>query len=156
MRTIIHDLENLKTSSNDIVIGGKCNNCVGCFKCWVKHPFKCIFNDSVKNNGENLFNSDELIIISKCVYGCYSSTVKRIFERSISYVKPFFTLREGEIHHAVRSDKKIDLKIYFYGNVKDEDKEIARSLANANMKNLNTKRPEVLFFNTKEEIEEII
>ena len=77
-------------------------------------------------------------------------------ERSISYVKPFFTLRDGEVHHDVRSDKKIDFKIYFYGDVTESDKEIAYALANANQKNLNTKRPEVMFFKTKEEIEEII
>ncbi len=156
MRTIIHDIENLKLSSYDVLVSGDCNNCVGCFNCWVKHPFECIFKDKIKNNGRNLYECDELIIISKCVYGCYSSSVKRILERSISYVKPFFTLRDGEVHHDVRSDKKIDFKIYFYGDVTESDKEIAYALANANQKNLNTKRPEVMFFKTKEEIEEII
>ena len=96
MRTIIHDLKDishLKLNSDDILVGEVKNNCIGCFSCWVKHPLNCIFNDKIKNNGKNVLDSDELIIISKCVNGSYSSKVKRILERSISYVLPFFTVR---------------------------------------------------------------
>lgn len=152
MRTIISDID-LNFNEGDIVIREAIYNCVGCFKCWVKHPFKCCMKDNIQYNGKTLYDSDELVIISKCVNGSYSSSVKRILERSISYVEPCFGLRYDEVHHMVRSDKKLDFKIIFYGDIDPDTKEIARALAHANMKNLNTKRPEVIFFKTKEEIE---
>lgn len=160
MRTIIHDFENLDfldLNSDDVVLENKIkNSCVGCFSCWVKKSFECIFKDQFKNNGKTLLNSDELVIISKCVNGCYSSLVKRILERSISYVRPYFGIREGEIHHKVRTEKQLDFKVIFYNDVSDEEKEVAYSLINANRKNLNTKRPEVIFVDEIKKIKEVL
>lgn len=157
MRLIIHDLENLdfsKLSKNDFAVQtNSCKNCIGCFNCWVKTPLKCVLNDDMMFNGKKLLDSEELIIISKCVYGSYSSKVKRILERCISYVEPFFTLRENEIHHRMRDEKKLKFKIFFYGdNFSDEYKDTAIKLIKANQKNLNTEEPNVYFINNLEEI----
>lgn len=157
MRTIIYDLEDdsyLKFKDNDILVNDCSKACIGCFSCWVRKPLSCIYNDKITNNGENLLKCDELIIISRFTYGTYSSTVKRIIERSISYVEPFFTLRNGEIHHKTRTNKKIDFKVYFYGNnISDKDKETANKFVKANMNNLNTNDAIVYFYNDYKEIE---
>ena len=115
----------------------------------VKHPLNCIFNDKIKNNGKNVLDSDELIIISKCVNGSYSSKVKRILERSISYVLPFFTVRNKSIHHKVRIDKKLKFKVYYYGDdITEFDRYVADKFvnANANANNLNTEKPKIYFY----------
>lgn len=160
MRIIIHDLENLdfiNLKKDDYVVCNKNNkNCVGCFSCWIKTPFKCVHNDNIKMNGKKLFDSDELIIISKCINGCYSYKVKQILERSISFVEPYFTLRNKEIHHRLSNNKKINFKIYIYNEVTDEEKNTLISLANANMKNLNTLEPKIYFLDDIEDIKEII
>ena len=65
----------------------------------------------------------------------------------------FFTIRNGEIHHKVRIDKKINFKVYFYGeNITEEDKKIATRFVEANMNNLNTNYPEIYFYNDYKEI----
>lgn len=156
MRTIIHDLKDtsfLNLNSEDLLVSDVNKSCIGCFNCWVKTPFCCIHNDKITNIGKLILDSDELIIISKCVDGSYSSKVKRIIERSISYVEPFFTIRNKEIHHLSRLSKKLNFKIYFYGdNITSDDKKVAEMLAKANMKNLNTTDPIISFLNSYKEI----
>lgn len=156
MRTIIHDLEDtsyLKVNNNDILVSNSNKSCIGCFSCWVKTPLNCIFKDKISTNGKNILDSDELIIISKCINGCYSSKTKNILERSISYVEPFFTIRNNEIHHKTRTNKKLNFKVYFYNkDITDNDKEISKILLEANIKNLNTNYPEIYFYNDYKEI----
>lgn len=156
MRTIIHDLRDtsfLNLNSEDVLVSDVSNSCVGCFNCWVKTPFCCVHKDKIVNNGKLVLNSDELIIISKCVDGSYSSKVKRIIERSISYVEPFFTIRNKEIHHLSRPNKKLNFKVYFYGDkITSNDKNVAQLLVKANMKNLNTTDPDLYFPKSYKEI----
>ena len=159
MRTILHDLKekdlkHLKVKSDDILINcADCKkHCIGCFSCWVKHPKKCALNDEFSNIVEYLKDSEELIIISKCRYGCYSSEVKRVLERCIGYVLPYFTIRNKEIHHACRFLKKLKFKVLFYENVSKEDKEIVESLVKANSINLNTNGYEINYYNNLKEL----
>lgn len=160
MRIIIHDLKNidfLDLKEDDFAID--CNaitNCVGCFSCWIKHPLECISKDKIKNNGALLLKSDKLIIISNCINGCYSSKVKRVLERSISYVEPFFTLRNKEVHHMSRISKKLKFDIIFYGDITSCDKDIANKLVIANMNNLNSEIPNLHFIDDIPKIREII
>ena len=160
MRIIIHDLKKLDFTnlrSDDVVLDSNdSKSCIGCFSCWIKHPFKCILNDKLKYNGKKVFECDELIIISKCVNGCYSSKSKKILERCLSYVAPFFTIRNNEIHHKSRIEKQIDFKTIFYGNIDLEEKEIAKRLVTANMYNLNSKNPSIIFLDKIEDIKENI
>lgn len=144
MRTIIHDLnsKDLKkfnfNEDDKLISSLECeHNCVGCFSCWVKHPKKCFICDGFDNMAEYLKDSSELILISKCRYGCYSSSVKKVLERCIGYVLPYFTIRDNEIHHANRYEKKLKLSTYFYGDIDDEDKIALEKLVKANAINLN-------------------
>ena len=150
MKTIIHDLEFLDKElfsiyDNDTIINAnECkNSCIGCFSCWIKHPKKCIYKDEYSNITESLKNSDELIIISKCRYGCYSESVKRVLERCIGYVLPYFTIRNKHIHHASRYKNKLKLTTYFYGDITDDDKGCLNNLVKANSINLNASDYEV-------------
>ena len=141
MRTIIHDLnETIKLNEDDIIVNANdCkNNCIGCFSCWIKHPKKCIYNDNFSNLSEKIKNSDELIIISKSRYGCYSADLKRVLERCIGYVLPYFTIRNNQIHHSSRYDKQIKLTVYFYGEIDKEDENCLYELIKANAINFNT------------------
>lgn len=159
MKTIIHDLENFELDdskfSNDIKIvnASKCNNgCIGCFSCWIKHPKKCAIKDEFSSIVDLLSQSDELILISNCRYGCYSHSVKRVLERCIGYVLPYFTIRNGEIHHACRYKKNIKLTLYLYGVIDEEDKKCIDRLMRANTINLNAISYKYKIFKNKEEI----
>lgn len=155
MRTIIHDLDNinfLDINDNDNIINNTNNNCIGCFNCWIRKPLNCIWKDDIKEIGKKLLDSDELIIISKCINGSCSSKVKKILERSISYVEPYFTIRDKEIHHKVRTNKQLIFKVFFYGVLSKTDIDTATKLVHANKRNLNTLNPEILFINDVKEI----
>ena len=163
MKTIIHDLNSkdvkkFKIGPTDKIINaGKCKNyCIGCFSCWIKHPKKCIYQDDFSNMVEYLKASDELIIISKCRYGCYSATIKQVLERCLGYVLPYFTERFGEMHHTSRYSKQLKLRVYFYGDISSEAKKAARALVNANGRNFYTSNNELIFVKDLKEIRKCI
>lgn len=155
MRTIIHDLDDisfLDLSGDRVLCGKDIKNCIGCFKCWT-YSDTCCLNDNCYDNGKLMLNSDELIIISRCINGCYESDVKKIIERSISYVEPYFKLVNNEIHHKEKNTEKIDFTVYFYGkNMTEIDKKIACRLVERNHINLHTKKPNIIFVRDYKEI----
>ena len=160
MRTIIHDLNDNELNGfnfdvNDNVISSlECNkSCIGCFSCWIRHPKRCAINDKFSNIVDSLKDSDEFIIISKCKYGCYSAPVKRVLERCIGYVLPYFTIRNNEIHHESRYDKKLKFSVYFYGNIDDNDKVTLNDLVKANSINLNAQEYKVTYLDDVKEID---
>lgn len=163
MRTIIHDLnefeiKEMKFEEQDILVSSlMCTrNCIGCFSCWTKHPKKCAIKDGFSNIVEFIKDSDELVIISKNRYGCYSAYTKRVLERCIGYVLPFFTIRNGEIHHESRYDKKIKFSAYFYGDINEQDKNCLEKLVCANAINLNASSYELKCVSDLKELETCI
>ena len=155
MRVILHDLteaqwEALRFEQRDgdeIVAGsGKEHFCTGCFGCWLKTPGRCVIPDAFQRMGERLSRADELIIISKCSFGSYSSRIKNILDRSISYVSPFFVIRKGEMHHRPRYKNRLTVSALFYGSdITEDEEQTARALVQANALNLNGELGSVRF-----------
>ena len=155
MKLLIHDMDkdqfetifpNLNEDITVISNNNSIRSCIGCFGCWIKTPGECVIQDDYKKMGEMIAGSDELIIMSKCYYGSYSPFIKNVLDRSISYVHPFFVIRNGEIHHKSRYKNKIDFKVYFYSeDITAEEMEVAKELVIANGINLNTHSPSTLF-----------
>ena len=149
MNLIIHDLSKeqwealafpLKEETKIIDNSGKIKKCMGCFGCWLKTPGRCVIPDEYQRMGELAAKAEELTIISKCSFGSYSSFVKNVLDRSISYVLPFFEIREGEMHHRKRYDNQFLMRVIFYGSdITEEEKETAKELVKANAVNLHGK-----------------
>ena len=163
MRTIIHDLNEMDlkeinfNKDDNIISSINCKkNCIGCFSCWIKHPKNCALKDNYSNIVEYLKKSDELILISDCRYGCYSNDVKRVLERCIGYVLPYFTIRKNEIHHQSRYENKLELCTYFYGNITEEDKKCVYNLVKANSINLNSSKFSINYVDNLKELEKCI
>lgn len=155
MRLLIHDLEEARfkellpgTIDNIIIVSGdeEAHNCIGCFGCWIKTPGACVIRDKFGDMGEHLSKCNEVIIISKCFYGGFSPLVKTILDRSISYIHPYFEIRNREMHHRSRYMNQIDMKVWFYGeNITKQEKQTAEKLVKANAINLNCCTHEVRF-----------
>ena len=163
MRTLIHDFNkkeliklNFKDDDKLINSNGFKNNCIGCFSCWIKHPMHCAFNDEYSDIVRSIAKSDELVIISKCRYGCYDSKVKQVLERCIGYVLPYFTVRSNAIHHFSRYDNKIKLSCYFYGDISPKDKVCVENLVKANAINLNVSDYTIKYFENEKELDKCI
>ena len=123
MKLIIHDLPQdaaaelfgKMTDTHIISDDRTIRNCVGCFGCWIKTPGQCIIRDAYGDMGRLLSRCDELLIVSRCIYGSYSSFVKSVLDRSISYIHPDFVKRNGQMHHRRRYRNRFLMKAVFYG-----------------------------------------
>lgn len=166
MKIIIHDLRStdfedfgLKTDINTMVIAdnGKIRPCIGCFGCWVKTPGTCVLKDGYENMGELLSVCEELIIISKCIYGSYSPFVRNILDRSISYLLPYFKTKNGETHHRNRYNNHVALSVHFYGeDITEAEKKTAENLVAANSVNFYTTGNQVYFHSGFQKIREVL
>ena len=155
MKIIIHDLNEKLNFENSIEFNSKnVNHCIGCFNCWLKKPKTCVYNDELKTLGNLILNCDEIVVISKCVMGSYSSTVKQILERCIGYVEPFFEIRNKRVRHKLKTNKKLKWDCLFYGNTTSNDELLASSLVKENISNFNSVLVSLKFFQTDLEIRE--
>jgi multimeric flavodoxin WrbA len=130
---LIHDL-NVEDSNeiipllppNSKILSKEINNikgCLGCFSCWNKTPGRCIIEDSYTEMPKYILESDTFIIITRIKYGCYTSYVKNVLDRSIAFMLPFFRTVNGELHHTPRYNKSPKLVVIGYSNDITSDEE---------------------------------
>lgn len=166
MKLLIHDLENKKfrkifpNQLDDTIIisdDDTIHHCIGCFGCWIKTPGACIIRDKYGDMGEYLSKCQEVILISKCCYGGFSPFVKNVLDRSISYIHPYFVIRNGEMHHRRRYKNHIDMRVWFYGeNITEKEKQTSEKLVKANSINLDCHVSSISFVNRIENTEDEI
>ena len=80
--------------------------CQGCFECWVKTPGECKIDDYGRDVAEKMVHSDLIIHFTPITFGGYSSELKKVIDRFIPTILPFFTKRNGETHHKYRYEKR--------------------------------------------------
>lgn len=83
----------------------KIKPCTGCFNCWIKTPGRCIHADAGPDILREILNSDTVILFTPVVFGGYSSELKKIADRFLPIVLPFFRKIHGETHHPPRYSK---------------------------------------------------
>ena len=159
MKVIIYDLG----SEYDGLIAAKCDRtiaadgkyaaCQGCFGCWTKHPAECFIKDSLHQVCRMIGQEDALVIVTKNLYGSYSTAVKNILDRSIGTSTPFSTYRGGQMHHTLRYGRHDHWKVIVYGEISDEEKDTFRLMAQRNAINDGFERSEVIFLNDLSELE---
>jgi multimeric flavodoxin WrbA len=126
--------------------------CIGCFSCWLKTPGLCVFNDISRDINRNFIESDYVIFVTPIKYGCYSTAIKRVLDRSIPNILPFFKKINGEVHHAPRYDKYPQLVMVGYGDdISKEEERTFISLTNANAINYQIKEAKTYICREKED-----
>ncbi len=159
MKVVLHDLgpeyEALIESKCDraLAADGKYAPCQGCFGCWTKHPAECFMKDSLQQICRVIGRADELVIITKNLYGSYSATVKNVLDRSIATSTPFSTYRGRQMHHTLRYGKHDLWKVVVYGEVSETEKDTFRYMAERNAVNDGFERSEVIFLKELAELE---
>ena len=159
MKVIIHDLgseyEALfeEKCSRVVAADGKYAPCQGCFGCWTKHPAECFMKDKLQQVCRVIGKSDELVIVTKNLYGAYSAAVKNILDRSIGTSTPFSTYRGRQMHHTLRYGKHDLWKVVVYGEVSEAEKATFRYMAERNALNDGYARSEVIFLKDPAELE---
>ena len=151
MKVIIHDLGSpyagLIEAKCDQVIeaDGKYAPCQGCFGCWTKHPAACFMKDALQQVCRIIGQADELVIVTKNLYGGYSADVKNVLDRSIGTSTPLSTYRGRQMHHTLRYGKHDLWKVIVYGDITEDEKKTFRYVAERNALNDGYQRSEVVF-----------
>lgn len=76
--------------------------CTGCFGCWVRTPGRCLQRDDADAVLQAQVRSGLLAFVSSIRWGSYSPELKKMMERSIPILLPFFERYQGETHHSMR------------------------------------------------------
>ena len=162
MKLIVHDLdrsyEELISSRCDRAIqaDGKYAPCQGCFGCWTKHPAECFMKDQLQQVCRLIGQADQLVIVTRNLYGGYSADIKNVLDRSIGTSTPFSTYRGRQMHHTLRYGRHDLWKVIVYGEITDAEKETFRYMAERNALNDGFERSEVMFINSLGELEGLL
>ena len=90
-------------------------------------------------------HADELVIVTKNLYGGYSTAVKNVLDRSIGTSTPLSTYRGRQMHHTLRYGQHDLWKVIVYGDTTEAEQETFRYMAERNAINDGFARSEVLF-----------
>ena len=162
MKVILHDLGSQYAGMVEarcdraIDADGKYAPCQGCFGCWTKHPAECFMKDALQQACRIIGQADELVIITRNLYGGYSADVKNVLDRSIGTSTPFSTYRGRQMHHTLRYGKHDLWKVIVYGEISEAEKESFRYLAERNAVNDGYQRSEVVFLPDLDELEGLL
>ena len=162
MKIILHDLDR----RYDALIASRCDRaiaadgqyapCQGCFGCWTKHPAECAMKDSLHRVCRVIGQADELVTVTKNLYGGYSAAVKNVLDRSIGTSTPFSTYRGGQMHHTLRYGRHDLWRVLVYGEITEAEQETFRLLAARNAVNDGFARSEVRFLTDLSELEALL
>ena len=97
--------------------------------------------------------ADELVIVTKNLYGGYSAAVKNVLDRSIGTSTPFSTYRGRQMHHTLRYGRHDLWKVVVYGEISEAEKATFRFTAGRNAVNDGFERSEVIFLEDLAELE---
>ena len=162
MKVIIHDLDSQYADmiqahcDRAVAADGKYAPCQGCFGCWTKHPAACFMKDALQQVCRTLGQADELVIITRNLYGGYSAEIKNVLDRSIGTSTPFSTYRGRQMHHTLRYGKHDLWKVIVYGEISEAEKATFRYLAERNAINDGYARSEVVFLENLAELEGVL
>lgn len=84
----------------------KLAHCLGCFGCWVMTPGICVENDEGRQIAQAVIQSDTTVLFTPVTFGGYSPELKRVMDRFIQLLTPFFKMERGEIHHPPRYEHR--------------------------------------------------
>jgi multimeric flavodoxin WrbA len=84
-------------------------HCLGCFGCWIRTPDQCVINDAARDIAKKLEFADLKVFVTPIVFGGYSYQLKKMLDRQICGILPFFTKINGEIHHGARYEQNANV-----------------------------------------------
>ena len=116
-------------------------HCIGCFGCWIKTPGYCIVRDDTSVILERCINSDLVLLASPIIMGFTSALLKKVLERFLPFLLPYFDLVDGEVHHMTRYDKfpLLGLLLEKGGDTDQMDIDIITDIYRRNAINFKTK-----------------
>ena len=82
------------------------NPCQGDYYCWLKTPGKCIHKDDMEMLLPRLAGADVWVFATPVYFDGISGALKKLIERMLPLVEPFFEIRESHCRHPRREGTK--------------------------------------------------
>jgi multimeric flavodoxin WrbA len=80
----------------------KLAHCLGCFGCWLQTPGMCVEADAGREIARAISRSDTTVLFTPVTFGGYSPELKKMMDRFIQLISPYFQMDHGEVHHPPR------------------------------------------------------
>lgn len=80
----------------------KLGHCIGCFGCWTETPGICVEADAGREIAQTIIRSEMTVLFTPVTFGGYSSELKKIVDRWIPLILPYFGNYYRETHHKPR------------------------------------------------------
>ncbi len=97
--------------------------CTGGLECFKKGG-SCYFKDDMSLISQWMNDCQLIIYVSHVKYGCFDIPFKKMLERMVCNLEPFYTLVDGETTHQSLSQLKKRLLVIGYGEIDEEEKKI--------------------------------
>ncbi|MFX1462799.1 MAG: flavodoxin family protein [Promethearchaeota archaeon] len=121
--------------------------CQGDFECWLQTPGECKIDDDGRDIAKKMVQNDLVIHFTPITFGGYSSELKKVLDRFIPDILPFFTKRSGETHHKYRYEKRSSIIAVGVSNEPNEEKEsIFKELVYRNSLNMGAPIHEAIIY----------
>jgi len=109
--------------------------CPGGFGCWVKTPGLCGIQDAGRDVTGRIIRSDLVVLLTPVTFGGYSSAMKKVLDRTLPLVLPFFTKINGEMNHRPRYGRYPSLfAIGLLPRADEESERLFKSLVGRNVR----------------------
>lgn len=131
--------------------------CQGCFDCWVKSPGECKIGDFGRDLAKKMVQNDLIIHFTPIIFGGFSSELKKVIDRFIPTILPFFTIRSGETHHKYRYEKRASIiAVGILNSWNEEEESTFKQLVYRNKINMGSPLHEAIIFTKGQNKEEFL
>ncbi len=136
IKILLHDLPE---EANEALFAGKFDNymiysddgavhqCIGCVNCRQDKEKVCVFDDLGTRFSKGLETCEEIVIISKCVFGSVSPYIKTMLDRSKAFMHTTLEIRSGEVAFKTHRNR-MKVRVCFYGAKEESYEETAYKL----------------------------
>ncbi len=115
--------------------------CTGCFGCWVKTPGQCVVKDASHDVCRAVINGDFLLWAAPLRMGFPDATLKKMMDKSIPLIHPYFVVDHGEAHHRPRYEHypRVGLLLEKEANTDAEDLRIVGDILSRTALNMKSR-----------------
>lgn len=103
------------------------STCTGGLEC-LKCEGVCHFKDDMNIISKWMNECQLIIYITRVKYGCFDIPFKRMLERQVVNLEPYYSFVEGETCHLGISQLKKKLLVIGYGEANEDEKKIFKDL----------------------------
>lgn len=101
--------------------------CTGGLECFKKNG-NCYFKDDMNLISQWMNDCQLIIYVTRVKYGCFDIPFKRMLERLVVNLEPFYSVVDGESCHLSLSQLKKRLLVIGYGDIDEQEKIIFKDL----------------------------